>query len=186
MIRDSKGNLYGTTAGGGAYVNLGTVFELAHGSSTITTLASFNGTDGGLSNAALILDNSGNLYGTTEGGGALGGGTVFELSGAISADVPKVGLLVGGPNPVAVGQMLSQSGPSLPASHPNGDGIPIVAFHQDANDAGHLKVGTDTDYHGPGFSASRRIKALKSLTPSFVDSLFSYDPTLQSGIQVGG
>ena len=45
LIMDSSGNLYGTTSGGGAS-NDGTVFELAHGSGTITTLASFNGTNG--------------------------------------------------------------------------------------------------------------------------------------------
>ena len=50
----------------------GTVFELAHGSGTLTTLASFNGTNGANPVAALILDGSGNLYGTTSGGGARG------------------------------------------------------------------------------------------------------------------
>ena len=39
---DANGNLFGT-AGGGAS-GLGTVWELAKGSSTITPLASFNGT----------------------------------------------------------------------------------------------------------------------------------------------
>jgi uncharacterized repeat protein (TIGR03803 family) len=62
---DSSGNLYGTTAEGGAS-NDGTVFELASGSGTITTLASFNGTNGATSLAGLIMDSSGNLYGTTE------------------------------------------------------------------------------------------------------------------------
>ena len=56
LIMDSSGNLYGTTAGGGAS-NVGTVFELAQGSSTITTLASFNGTDGAYPQAALIMDS---------------------------------------------------------------------------------------------------------------------------------
>ena len=41
---DSSGNLYGTASQGGAYG--GTVFELAKGSGIITTLASFNGTNG--------------------------------------------------------------------------------------------------------------------------------------------
>ncbi len=45
LIMDSSGNLYGTTLMGGAS-SVGTVFELAHGSGTITTLASFNGTNG--------------------------------------------------------------------------------------------------------------------------------------------
>ena len=49
---------------GGAYGD-GTVFELAKGSGTITTLASFNGTNGSNPYASLIMDSSGNLYGTT-------------------------------------------------------------------------------------------------------------------------
>jgi uncharacterized repeat protein (TIGR03803 family) len=79
LIVDSSGNLYGTTYGGGAAMD-GTVFELAHGSGTITTLASFNGTDGDEPKAALIQDSSGNLYGTAIAGGSSGDGTVFELA----------------------------------------------------------------------------------------------------------
>jgi len=79
VIMDSSGNLYGTTTGGGAYGD-GTVFELANGSGKITTLASFNGTNGSDPVAALIMDSSGNLYSTTATGGAHGDGTVFELA----------------------------------------------------------------------------------------------------------
>ena len=63
-----------------AHANDGTVFELAKGSSTIATLASFGGTNGHDPYAGLIMDSSGNLYGTTYGGGANGDGTVFELA----------------------------------------------------------------------------------------------------------
>jgi uncharacterized repeat protein (TIGR03803 family) len=80
VIMDSSGNLYGTTFRGGAS-NCGTVFELAHGSGTITTLASFNGTNGQDPYDAVIMDSSGNLYGTTWYGGASHVGTVFELTG---------------------------------------------------------------------------------------------------------
>ena len=76
---DSSGNLYGTTTGGGAS-NTGIVFELAQGSGTITTLATFNGTNGATSYATLMMDSGGNLYGTTLGGGANGYGTVFEVT----------------------------------------------------------------------------------------------------------
>ena len=79
LVMDSSGNLYGTAIGGGTSSD-GTVFELAQGSGTITTLASFNGTDGAQPAAALIMDGSGNLYGTTETGGAANDGTVFELA----------------------------------------------------------------------------------------------------------
>ena len=79
LIMDSSGNLYGTTEVGGASKD-GTVFELAKGSGTITTLASFNGTDGANPYAALVMDSSGNLYGTASAGGASKDGTVFELA----------------------------------------------------------------------------------------------------------
>ena len=72
-----QGNLYGTTSAGGASSD-GTVFELAKGSGTITTLASFNGTNGANPYAGLIMDSSGNLYGTTRR--RAGDGTVFELA----------------------------------------------------------------------------------------------------------
>ena len=78
VIMDSSGNLYGTTAEGGTDGD-GTVFELASGSSTITALASFNGTNGQYPEGGLIMDSSGDLYGVTNEGGASGDGTVFEL-----------------------------------------------------------------------------------------------------------
>jgi uncharacterized repeat protein (TIGR03803 family) len=79
LLFDTKGNLYGTTANGGAY-NLGTVFELAP-SGTETILYSFGGnpTDGYYPGAPLVFDTKGNLYGTTEVGGAYGYGTVFKV-----------------------------------------------------------------------------------------------------------
>jgi uncharacterized repeat protein (TIGR03803 family) len=67
LVMDSSGNLYGTTSQGGAF-GYGTVFEVAHGSNTITTLASFDGADGQRPEAVRILDSSGNLYGTTAQG----------------------------------------------------------------------------------------------------------------------
>ena len=90
MILDSKGNLYGTTLAGGSY-GLGTVFELSPGSGGVWTekvLYSFgaNLSDGKSPEAGLIFDSKGNLYGTTNIGGASdatyggGYGTVFELS----------------------------------------------------------------------------------------------------------
>jgi uncharacterized repeat protein (TIGR03803 family) len=79
---DAEGNVYGTTPNGGAYGG-GTVFELTLGSDgwTEKILHSFNddGKDGYGPQSSLILDAAGNLYGTTGGGGAQGGGTVFEI-----------------------------------------------------------------------------------------------------------
>lgn len=47
---------------------------------TLTTLVSFNGTDGGNAIAGLILATEGNFYGTASTGGASGSGTVFRMS----------------------------------------------------------------------------------------------------------
>jgi len=79
-IFDRAGSIYGTTAFGGAY-GYGTVFKmtLSGGVWTLTTLYAFTGAaDGANPSTALTLDNSGNIYGTTSGGGA-GYGVVFEL-----------------------------------------------------------------------------------------------------------
>ena len=81
LIMDVNGNLYGTTPGGGAY-GFGTVFELVNSSGTYSekVLYSFtNGADGGFPSGGVLIDASGNLYGTTARGGASGLGTVFEL-----------------------------------------------------------------------------------------------------------
>ncbi len=86
LIMDAGGNLYGTTSNGGSS-GYGTVFEWVKSLGTITVLASFNGTNGAHSSAGLIMDGSGNLYGTAYSGGASNGGTVFEVvkgSGAIT------------------------------------------------------------------------------------------------------
>src|SRR5262249_7591575 len=78
LVLDSSGNLFGTSLQGGANRD-GTVFEVQQGSSTFTTLATFNGANGLNPNGTLVEDSSGNLFGTTEGGGAYGDGTVFEV-----------------------------------------------------------------------------------------------------------
>ncbi len=80
-IRDSSGNLYGTTTEGGMYGG-GTVFEITSGG-TFKVLYSFcsqfNCADGENPEAGVIMDSSGNLYGTTTGGGA-NNGNVFKLA----------------------------------------------------------------------------------------------------------
>jgi uncharacterized repeat protein (TIGR03803 family) len=82
LVADNAGNLYGSTAGGGAN-NDGTVFELSGTDlQTLTTLVSFNGSNGSSPHGNLLFDSAGNLYGTTETGGSSNLGTVFELSGS--------------------------------------------------------------------------------------------------------
>jgi uncharacterized repeat protein (TIGR03803 family) len=86
LVRDRAGNFYGTTMAGGANLDAGTVFKLtphAHQLPTETVIHNFCSlpgcADGALPDAGLILDASGNLYGTTDSGGANDSGTVFEL-----------------------------------------------------------------------------------------------------------
>ncbi|MBZ5596909.1 MAG: hypothetical protein LAN83_01190 [Acidobacteriia bacterium] len=113
LIFDSGGNLYGTTDYGGTN-NFGTVFELRHSSGgwTESVLYRFTGgSDGGNPVGGVVLDHEGNLYGTTYGGGASFGGTVFELTpgsagwtesalysftGSIDGSGPSAGLVLDG------------------------------------------------------------------------------------------
>jgi uncharacterized repeat protein (TIGR03803 family) len=89
LIQATNGNFYGTTYDGGADNSCtngcGTVFKM-NASGMLTTLHSFNETDGSCPWAGLIQAADGDLYGTTNGGGANGGGTVFKitLSGALT------------------------------------------------------------------------------------------------------
>jgi uncharacterized repeat protein (TIGR03803 family) len=78
------GQLFGTNAIGGPVGLGGTVFELHHGGK-YSVLYNFCAdgpcTDGSGSQAPLIMDSHGNLYGTTtQGGSQSSAGTVFELS----------------------------------------------------------------------------------------------------------
>ncbi|MBU2830279.1 choice-of-anchor tandem repeat GloVer-containing protein, partial [Acidithiobacillus ferriphilus] len=72
LVMAASGNLYGTTIGGGTD-NLGTVFKITP-SGVESVLYSFGGGYDGSSspNGGLVMDVSGNLYGTADGGGKLG------------------------------------------------------------------------------------------------------------------
>ena len=96
LIADANGDLFGTTSQGGA-LDHGTVFEIKNigtavapvYASNVTTLVSFNGSDGSFPVAGLIADARGNLFGTTNTGGEWGVGTVFEIqnTGTLAAPV---------------------------------------------------------------------------------------------------
>ena len=80
VIFDKVGNLYGTTEFGGTY-NWGAVFKLSPAGAgwAVSILYSFTGgADGGHPASALVMDEAGNLYGTTSE--YLAPGNVFELS----------------------------------------------------------------------------------------------------------
>ena len=80
VVRDKAGNLYGTTGAGGAN-NQGSVFKLTP-AGVETLLHSFvaDGKDGVLPIGGLVMDKAGNLYGTTNRGGAASQGTVYMVT----------------------------------------------------------------------------------------------------------
>lgn len=105
LIRDSRGNLFGTALNGGT-TNNGVVFEItAKGDESV--LYSFaGGNDGRRPAAGLLVDKSGNLFGTTTQGGPVDVGTVFRLApdgietvlhafagGASDGDTPQANLI---------------------------------------------------------------------------------------------
>jgi uncharacterized repeat protein (TIGR03803 family) len=81
LIFDAVGNLYGTTFSGGAN-NGGVVFKLvhAHGQWSEKLLYTFSGLDGCNPEAGVVLDQVGNIYGTTSCGGSATLGVVFEIT----------------------------------------------------------------------------------------------------------
>ena len=83
LIADAAGDLFGVTQQDGASGG-GTVFELAKTASgyaaTPTILVNFNAlTDGNNPIGGLLADKAGDLFGTTDEGGANGDGTLFEI-----------------------------------------------------------------------------------------------------------
>ena len=82
LARDSAGNLYGTTFSGGSfyrgYPGDGVVFKVSGSEETV--LHAFVGSDGRNPVSPVMLNNRGDIFGTTEWGGAGAGGLVFQLS----------------------------------------------------------------------------------------------------------
>lgn len=112
LLRDTAGNLYGTTRQGGAH-NRGTVFAIMPGGTESVLYSFTGGADGGTPVGALVAGKDGDFYGTTSDGGIAnvanpsGGGTVFRITptgtasvvyafgGGADAAVPLTGLILG-------------------------------------------------------------------------------------------
>jgi uncharacterized repeat protein (TIGR03803 family) len=104
LIQGSDGNFYGTTTSGGAY-GYGTLYNLTT-NGLLTTLASFNYTNGAVPFGTLVQASDGIYYGTTSQGGTNGDGTIFAWSATnglttlhtfagTDGDFPGAGLIQG-------------------------------------------------------------------------------------------
>jgi uncharacterized repeat protein (TIGR03803 family) len=82
LVQGADGNFYGTTYFGAinnCSFGCGTVFKITP-AGTLTTLHSFDNSDGASPKAALVQASDGNFYGTTPWGGPNGGGTIFKIT----------------------------------------------------------------------------------------------------------
>ena len=82
LVQATNGKFYGVTFGGGPFDSFGTIYQITS-SGALTTLYAFcqlsECTDGDVPYGGMVQALNGTLYGTTAGGGAHGGGTVFDI-----------------------------------------------------------------------------------------------------------
>jgi uncharacterized repeat protein (TIGR03803 family) len=162
LVFDPSGNLYGTTASGGAPVSQtstgGTIFEYSAGS--LTTLYTFYCTftgcpDGVYPSAGLVEDAGGNFYGTTTSSGSAGGGTIFKL--AVQAQTP----------------------PALTSISPNSAMVGGLAFTLTVNGTGFVS-GSTVNFNGSAaattFVSSTELTA--TITASDIAVAGSYNITV--------
>jgi uncharacterized repeat protein (TIGR03803 family) len=136
LVQGTDGNFYGTTEFGGANATCspdngdttcGTIFQITP-AGTLTTLHSFNGTDGASPTAALLQGSNGTFYGTTSNGGAGANCGYPSGCGAIFTIVPDG-------TPVTLYSFCSQAGCT-------DGGFPEAALVQ----------GTDGNFYGTTYS----------------------------------
>jgi uncharacterized repeat protein (TIGR03803 family) len=130
---DGAGNLYGTTAYGGAN-GCGVVYKL-DSAGTLTVLYTFTCQDDGEDPfAGVVRDSAGNLYGTAGWGGANGYGDIYKLDPAgeftvlYSFPAPPVG--IGGCNPFR-GVVMDAAGNLYGTSSPFTTGCQGVVYKFD-------------------------------------------------------
>ena len=163
---DSSGDLFGTTTAGGA-ADKGTVFEIAAGTNSLTTIASFGGTDGSAPSSPLLMDTAGDLFGSASAGGSNSFGTVFEIASGTNA-ITALGSFNGLDGGDPIGAMVTDSqgdlfgtarthGPTGTGTIfevPNGGGA-ITAVAGFAGSNGGLPYGLVSDNNGFFYGSSQ-------------------------------
>ena len=172
LLMDANGNLFGNTLYGGTN-DSGAIYELAAGAGTITLLASFNGgTDGGVPNGRLILDSSGNLFGTASTGGANGHGTIFELPAGSNTILTLASFAGGDGGSEPLGDLYADTNGNLfGTAHSGGD------IADDPNSAGfgtifELPAGSNTILTLATFNGANGAKPVGGLVADASGNLF--------------
>ena len=156
LLAGAGGNLYGTTSGGGEY-NCGVVFKLDT-SGKIHLLHTFTcGADGATPDAGVIRDPGGNLYGTTEQGGAFGWGTVFSLDP--SGQMTVIYSFTGGTDGrIAVGELVRDGAGNLYGATNEGG---------DLSCAPHENFGCGTVYQIDPSGAEKALHAISGFADGY-------------------
>jgi uncharacterized repeat protein (TIGR03803 family) len=187
LVEGKDGNLYGTTSLGGTNGGYGTVFRITP-NGNLTSLYSFDYTNGAYPDAALILASDGNFYGTTYSGGSNDYGTVFKINcrGALTSlhafsgldgDSPEAAL-VAGPNNMLYGTTMfggldvngTIGNGTVFAVNLSGDFTNLFTFDYGTNGqypeaaltfgSDGLLYGTTSEVHGTAFSMTTNGKLI--------------------------
>jgi uncharacterized repeat protein (TIGR03803 family) len=194
LVVDGQGNLYGTTYKGGAD-NDGTVFEIARGSNTITTLATFNGSNGKLPTALILNPQGTMLVGTTLYGGASftpgspdpGSGTVFAIPLAVptlsSISPSRIGAGYSSPITVTVdgsgfvsGAMVNWNATALATTYVSSTELTATIPASDFASATNATITVTNPTPGGGTSAGLTFQVVAAPTSVFVNGAWAGDP----------
>jgi uncharacterized repeat protein (TIGR03803 family) len=99
LVQSPNGNFFGTTSGGGTSGD-GTFFSITPGG-VLTTLHSFDETDGSVVYATLVIGTDGNFYGTTYEGGTNNNGTAYSVTPSGTVTTLHSFVRIDGLNPVS-------------------------------------------------------------------------------------
>ena len=158
---DGDGNIFGTTTAGVGASYYGSVYEIAKGSTAITTIASFNNTNGNSPYAGVTFDGSGNIFGTTLSGGANGLGTVYEILKGTST-INTVASFAGGNG-----------------SRPSG-----LTLDNNGNFYGTTRTGTGSSANGTIFEIAKGTTTISTLAVFAGDRVTGTEPF--AGVAIDG